>query len=114
MPTPTKRARYVMVDEDDPGFARFWDAYPKRVAKKDARLAWAQMQPSPQTVDKMLTSLAWQRLQPNWLRDGGQYIPYPASWLRAERWDDEPPRGYVNERTARTLAAAAEIIREES
>jgi hypothetical protein len=23
------------------------------------------------------------------MKDGGKYIPHPATWLRGERWDDE-------------------------
>ena len=86
------RANYVMVPEGDQQFARFWDAYPKRVAKKDARRAWAKLNPSPAVVDQMLGALAWQTQQPGWLKDGGAYVPYPASWLNAERWTDEPPK----------------------
>lgn len=89
---PKKRAHYRMVEDDDPHFARFWNAYPKRVAKKDARKAWADLDPNPATVDRMLIALAWQCQQPAWTKDDGQYVPYPASWLRAERWDDEAPK----------------------
>ena len=75
-----------MVSEDDPLWVQFWAAYPRRVAKKDARRAWALLQPTRETVDKMLVTLEWQqRAWSNW-----DYIPYPASWLRAERWTDEP------------------------
>jgi hypothetical protein len=77
-----------MVPEDDPSWMRFWDEYPLRVAKKDARKAWAELEPSPELVDRMLETLAWQ--VPKWARDG-YGTPYPASWLRAERWTDEPP-----------------------
>lgn len=86
-----KRDGKSMVEENDPQFCRFWDAYPKRVAKKDARFAWAQLNPDALTVDRMLTALRWQTQQPGWLKDDGAFIPYPASWLRAERWDDEAP-----------------------
>lgn len=86
-----KRDQCQLVPEDDPDFARFWAKYPKRVAKKEARRAWAQLKPTPATVDRMLETLEWQSQQPAWMRDGGQYIPYPASWLRAERWTDEAP-----------------------
>lgn len=78
-----------MVAEDDAQFARFWNAYPLRVSKKDARAAWAALAPDVALVDRMLLTLTWQT--PFWERQGyGE--PYPASWLRAERWTDEPPR----------------------
>ena len=85
-----KRDHYQLVPEDDPSFVEFWATYPKRVAKKDARRAWARINPSPATVDRILSALSWQVMQPAWQKDGGQYIPYPATWLNAERWDDEP------------------------
>ncbi|TBU86819.1 hypothetical protein DNK44_22035 [Pseudomonas dryadis] len=37
--------------------------------------------------------------QPDWLKDNGQFVPLPASWLNGKRWDDElapsgaPPPG---------------------
>lgn len=71
-------------------FARFWVAYPKKVAKADARKAWLALAPDEALLGRMVSALAWQRLTPQWSRDDGQYIPYPATWLRAERWDDEP------------------------
>ena len=80
-----------MVEEHDPQFARFWAAYPKRVAKKDARKAWAEINPTPEMVDQMVATLAWQSRLPAWMKDGYQFAPYPASWLRAERWEDEAP-----------------------
>lgn len=78
-----------MVGEDDPQWMRFWAAYPDRVSKKEARAAWAEVNPPPALVDRMLETLTWQKAQ--WARQG-YGMPYPASWLRAERWTDEPPR----------------------
>lgn len=80
-----------MVAEDDPLWVRFWHAYPRRVSKKDARAAWLEVQPSATDVALMEAALVWQAQQPSWLKDGGQFIPHPATWLRAERWTDEPP-----------------------
>lgn len=98
-----KRDQYQLVPENDANFARFWAAYPKRVAKKEARRAWAQIRPDALTVDRILTALAWQCQQPAWTKDDGQFVPYPASWLRAERWEDEAPKP-----TTRVLSAKVE------
>ena len=73
------------------GFDRFWQAYPRRQSKKDARKAWDTINPSAALVETILTALTWQVKQPQWTKDDGAYVPYPASWLRAERWDDECP-----------------------
>ena len=75
---------------DDPAFNRFWLAYPKHVAKLDALKAWHALNPSPMQVDAILEALAWQRYQPSWQKDKGAFIPYPATYLRAGRWLDEP------------------------
>lgn len=71
-------------------FDEFWAAYPKRVGKGDARKAWAKLKPSPADLVRMLQAIAWQSKTPQWTKNAGQFIPYPASWLRQERWEDEP------------------------
>lgn len=86
-----KRSGYVMVAEDDPQWQRFWNAYPRRVGKKDARQAWTKLQPDVAMVDRMIETLGWQCQQPQWLKDDGIYVPHPATWLRAERFNDEQP-----------------------
>lgn len=86
---PGKRAHYVMVDEDDPQWVRFWDHYPRRCSKKEARKAWAKVNPTPELVDRMLEALTWQTAR--WARDDFRYTPHPSSWLNGERWTDEPP-----------------------
>lgn len=70
-------------------FQDFWDAYPRREAKKDALKAWSQLHPSDEVITQMLEALSWQTQQDSWVRDDGQYIPLPASWIRGERWTDE-------------------------
>jgi hypothetical protein len=77
-----------MVADDDPHFMRFWAIYPHHIAKQDARKAWAQLSPTTELVDRMIEALTWQVAL--WAKQG-YGTPYPASWLRAERWTDEPP-----------------------
>lgn len=67
-------------------FEQFWKAYPKKVAKQDALKAWGQVKPELQII---LDALAWQRKQEDWVKDNGKFIPYPATWLRDNRWLDE-------------------------
>jgi len=70
-------------------FDAFWEAYPKKASKGAARKAWMQIQPDSELLTKMLTSLERAKTCHDWTKDGGQYIPYPATWLRAEGWEDE-------------------------
>ena len=87
-------------------FDRFWTAYPRKIAKGDARKAWQALVPDPALVDRILDALVWQTRQPDWLRDGGTWIPYPATYLRSERWEDEPANmPQFGERTLRSLKA---------
>lgn len=76
------------------GWDQFWAAYPRHVAKAEARKAWAKLDPSPELVTAILDALAWQREQ--WTDP--KYTPYPASYLRGERWEDEPPVRQTRER----------------
>ena len=70
-------------------FDEFWKQYPRKVAKGDARKAWMQTAKIRPMLQVLLAALEAQKGQEQWLKDGGQYIPHPATWLRGERWDDE-------------------------
>ena len=74
-------------------FDRFWAAYPKHVAKKPARRAWDKLHADAGLLDTILTALEWQKREQGWQRDGGRYIPNPATWLNARRWEDEKQAG---------------------
>jgi hypothetical protein len=91
------RANYQMVADDDPQWVRFWNRYPRRVSKKEARKAWQKIDPTPADVDAMVAALEWQVPLHRWDGEKNDYAPYPASWLNDERWTDEPPlvRGQV-------------------
>ena len=71
-------------------FDRFWVAYPRHQGKETARKAWAKIRPDDALLAEMLAALERQRASDQWRRDGGQFIPYPATWLNGRRWEDEP------------------------
>jgi len=69
-------------------FEAFWSAYPKKKAKPDARKAFdAAIKKTD--IATMLAAIVRQRQSADWLKQSGQFIPYPASWLRQEGWADE-------------------------
>ena len=72
------------------GFAEFWAAYPKKVGKDAALRAWKKIKSPASVLQNILLSLAWQVKSDQWVRDGGQYIPNPATYLTQGRWQDEP------------------------
>lgn len=72
------------------GFDRFWAAYPKKVGKGAAEKAFSKAPINGRLAD-VLTALERQKHSEQWQRDGGQFIPHPATWLNQRRWEDEPP-----------------------
>jgi hypothetical protein len=93
----------------DDGFLDFWKAYPKKKAQPEARKAWKGLNPSADCQQRILAAIERQRREADWLRESGRFIPYPATWLRAHRWLDEPVRlPAVSDRTIRTMQAVAE------
>lgn len=75
----------------DAGFAAFWSAYPRKTAKVAAQQAWSKLTPSADVLQRILDALTWQASSAAWTKDGGQFVPYPATWLNAKRWEDERP-----------------------
>ena len=73
------------------GFAAFWQAYPKKQSKPDAERAYLKLAPPPDLLRAILDAVARQKTWHGWLKDGGQFIPNPATWLNGKRWGDEPP-----------------------
>lgn len=69
-------------------FDAFWNAYPKRVSKGYARRAFAN---ACKIADPNTIVLGAMRFADHVRNEGTamQYIPYPATWLNGERWDDE-------------------------
>lgn len=70
-------------------FERFWNVYPVKKAKQDALKAWKKLKPDNDLVETIIAAVEKQKTWDGWKRDGGQYIPYPATWLNQGRWEDE-------------------------
>ena len=70
-------------------FEEFWKLYPRKVAKADARKAWAQTKDFRPELEELLTAVKNACKQEQWMKNGGAFIPYAATWLRGERWSDE-------------------------
>jgi len=63
-------------------FITFWQAYPRKVAKHNARRAWEKHQPNLDEVPPAL-----ERAKQGW--NDPKYIPHPATWINGRRWEDE-------------------------
>jgi hypothetical protein len=71
------------------GFDLFWKAYPNRKAKGDAQKAWLKLKPDADLLRTILAAIERQKESAGWTKEGGQFIPYPATWLNQQRWEDE-------------------------
>lgn len=71
-------------------FEQFWQAYPKKTGKQAALKVWVKLKDRVQVLRLCLQALSWQRSSEQWLKDGGQYVPNPATYLNQGRWDDQP------------------------
>lgn len=79
--------RLLLSNEPALTFLQFWNAYPRKVAKKDALKAWIVLDPDAAVIAEILAALEWQRK----LWGDLQFVPHPATYLRSERWTDERP-----------------------
>jgi hypothetical protein len=72
-------------------FLDFWTAYPKKKAKGAAYKAWGKIKQKDSTLKAILVALKWQKVSEDWMKDRGQYIPHPSTYLNAAGWEDEQP-----------------------
>lgn len=82
-------------------FDEFWNVYPRKKNKVDAQKAWKQAK-GDSLFDEIMTGLQRATTSLDWAKEGGQFIPYPASWLRAGGWMDEARTAVQDEEQAKT------------
>lgn len=75
--------------EENDLFERFWKAYPKKVGKGAALKAFEKAKVNADLIVVIENAIEQQKKTDQWKKDGGQYIPNPATWLNQQRWEDE-------------------------
>ena len=98
-------------------FETFWNAYPRKEGKQKARAAFAKV---TVPVEELLEAIEAQKKSAQWSKDGGQFIPHPATWLNGSRWLDQMvpaknvksavPKGASGELGAEELEAIRRIM----
>jgi uncharacterized protein YdaU (DUF1376 family) len=71
------------------GFEIFWKAYPRKRNKPAAEKSWQELKPDDVLLGVMLSKVYLAKQTQQWTEKKGKYIPYPASWLNANGWEDE-------------------------
>ena len=87
-PKPKRNIKPAATDLLD-GFDQFYRSYPRRQNRPKAESAWKKLKPDAGLRETLLAALANHCLRPDWIKDGGQYIPLPATWLNGRCWEDE-------------------------
>lgn len=90
-------------------FTIFWSKYPRKVGKSDALKSFTKIIKSCNDVDKFMAtciaSVEWWKSQQSWTRDGGKFIPYPATWLNKGHWKD------VEDNSSDSIPGQAQFLR---
>jgi len=80
-PTDIKNTNYLEKTKDKEkhleGFDKFWNLYPKKIAKADALKAWSKATKTKTADDLLKLTKAYSEGK----LPEDKYIPYPASWL---------------------------------
>jgi uncharacterized protein YdaU (DUF1376 family) len=66
-------------------FDIFWKSYPRKVARENALKAWLKIKPDDALTKQIIDAINKQGLCNREI----QFVPHPASWLNAARWEDE-------------------------
>src|SRR5699024_1847914 len=88
-PVPSHTNAQPSVAREPSRFPEWWTIWEKKKAKGDAEKAYKAAVPKKISHDDLMakTTAYWSHVK----RSGTdlQYVPYPATWLRAEQWDDD-------------------------
>jgi len=103
---------HISSKELDELFERFWESYPRKVARQEALRVFRQLSKS---------AAGYARVGAEKLADDPnlpekRFIPHPATWLRREGWLDEPypPRPKTEDELREEARLRNELEREES
>lgn len=69
------------------GFNKFWDMYPRKVQRPLAWNAWQCLDVDRTLYDAIYRAVEKYKKTKQW--QDKNYIPYPATFLQDERWEDE-------------------------
>lgn len=85
-PDPVNQNKQPAVDN---GFSKFWETWPKIVAKAAAEKAFKKLKPSEDTLNEIIRSVEKNITSTDWKKENGKFIPHAATWLNGRRWEDE-------------------------
>jgi hypothetical protein len=99
------------------GFTEFYDRYPRKKSRADAERAWKNKRLANHLTE-ILGDLAQREAQDAGWNKENPFVPYPASYLNAKRWEDEdktvgtPKQEKPREKTLADYEKAAQEARQ--
>ncbi|MEG1782266.1 MAG: DUF4373 domain-containing protein [Oscillospiraceae bacterium] len=93
-------------------FLAFWAAYPKKSNKAAAQRAFEEIGVGEELLKKILRAVEEQKNTPQWEKEEGRYIPYPANWLSGKRWQDEVPKANVEDLLVKDMSNVPIFVKE--
>ena len=79
----------ILPQNDETLFDIFWENYPKKLDKKNAKKSFDKIKPNEELVNEMVKQIERFKDTKEWKDGNGKYIPYPSTWLNGRRWEDE-------------------------
>jgi hypothetical protein len=70
-------------------FDKFWQTYPRKQGKHPSLKTWNKLKPTQELTEIILKAVLTQKESEAWKKNGGQFIPMPATWLNQHRWEDQ-------------------------
>ena len=80
-----RKGTYICSNE----FLKFYESYPRKVGKEPAWKAWKKRNGDRPDIETLLKILEEQKRSDQWQKEGGQFVPLPATWINQGRWDDK-------------------------
>jgi uncharacterized protein YlbG (UPF0298 family) len=80
-----KRVLKELLEKD---FDAFWNVYPRKDKKEEAKKSWNKIRPN---IEVVIQALEWQKQLPSWFEKDGKFIPMASTYLNQKRYLDEQP-----------------------
>lgn len=88
-----KREQKEFKKEIEDLFTDFWKVYPNRVGKSKALSSWKNTIKTSEQAQLVINHVKTRAVfDAQWIKDGGQYVPLPATFINQQRWEDEYKR----------------------
>lgn len=101
-----ERKKEILMSVED--FKIFYTNYPKKKNPAKARTSFLKLDKN--LLPQILAAVESQKKSPDWIKDGGKYIPYPATWINGECWENEVTVDPTKRRPGESLQAWQERL----